>query len=53
MLANFCRAGMKVDDELPAPHHSGYVQVEEKQPLFEHQKVKPKEVKAPKPSPPV
>jgi NADH-quinone oxidoreductase subunit B len=28
-----------IDDELPVPHHSGYVDVEEKQPLFDHQKI--------------
>ena len=26
-LANFARAGAKVDDELPLPHHAGYVDV--------------------------
>ncbi|MFH1265413.1 MAG: NADH-quinone oxidoreductase subunit B family protein [Planctomycetota bacterium] len=26
-LANFARAGTKVDDELPLPHHSGYVEI--------------------------
>jgi NADH-quinone oxidoreductase subunit B len=31
--------GLKFDDELPMPHHSGYVDVEEKQPLFDHQKI--------------
>jgi NADH-quinone oxidoreductase subunit B len=30
---------IKLDDELPIPHHSGYVAVEEKQPLFDHQKI--------------
>ena len=30
---------IKIDDELPIPHHSGYVAVEEKQPLFDHQKI--------------
>ncbi|MGQ9576461.1 MAG: NADH-quinone oxidoreductase subunit B [Thermoguttaceae bacterium] len=33
--------GSKVEDELPLPHHSGFVQVSEVQPLFHHQKVKP------------
>jgi len=32
-------AGTKLEDELPIPHHSGYVAVEEKQPVFEHQKL--------------
>ena len=32
-------AVIKIDDELPIPHHSGYVDVEEKQPLFDHQKI--------------
>ena len=32
-------AVVKIDDELPIPHHSGYVDVEEKQPLFDHQKI--------------
>jgi hypothetical protein len=30
---------LPVDDELPVPHHSGYVDVEEKQPVFDHQKI--------------
>src|SRR6201996_5617683 len=29
---------LPVEDELPVPHHSGYVDVEEKQPVFDHQK---------------
>jgi NADH-quinone oxidoreductase subunit B len=33
------RRGVKIDDELPVPHHSGYVAVEEKVPLFDHQKI--------------
>jgi len=37
--AGFLEVGTKVDDELPVPHHSGYVAVEEKQPLFDHQKI--------------
>src|SRR5688500_11992853 len=37
--AGFLEVGAKVDDELPVPHHSGYVAVEEKQPLFDHQKI--------------
>jgi NADH-quinone oxidoreductase subunit B len=33
------RDGAKTDDELPVPHHSGYVDVVEKQPVFEHQQI--------------
>ncbi len=33
------KLGTKIEDELPLPHHSGYVDVEEKQPLFDHQKI--------------
>jgi hypothetical protein len=36
------RAGEKVEDELPVPLQSGYVAIEEVQPVFEHQKVKVK-----------
>ena len=32
--------GTKIDDELPVPHHSGYVEAEEKAPVFSHQKIK-------------
>ncbi|MEX2120115.1 MAG: NADH-quinone oxidoreductase subunit NuoB [Pirellulales bacterium] len=32
-------ARLQLDDELPIPHHSGYVAVEERQPLFDHQKI--------------
>ncbi|NUQ63907.1 MAG: NADH-quinone oxidoreductase subunit B [Pirellulales bacterium] len=39
--SNFGRAGIKVEDELPVPHHTGFVQVEDVKPLFHHQKVKP------------
>jgi NADH-quinone oxidoreductase subunit B len=35
------RPGIKVEDELPLPHHSGFVQVEDVKPMFHHQKVKP------------
>jgi NADH-quinone oxidoreductase subunit B len=32
--------GMKVDDELPIPHHSGYVSAAaDIEPLFDHQKI--------------
>jgi NADH-quinone oxidoreductase subunit B len=40
LLSAMTRAGTKVDDELPLPHHSGYVQIEEKPLVFSHQKVK-------------
>lgn len=30
---------IQVEDEMPMPHHSGYVAVEEKQPVFSHQKI--------------
>lgn len=36
----FGAAGPKVDDELPIPHHSGFVGVDEVQPVFHHQKLK-------------
>ncbi len=32
--------GPKVEDEIPLPHHSGYVAAEEGEVLFEHQKIK-------------
>lgn len=37
----FLRRGVKVDDELPIPHHTGYVVVphEESEPLRDHQKI--------------
>jgi NADH-quinone oxidoreductase subunit B len=32
--------GVKVDDELPVPHHSGYVAAPaDNEPLFDHQKI--------------
>jgi NADH-quinone oxidoreductase subunit B len=31
--------GIKVDDELPVPHHSGYVDAPEDVPLYDHQKI--------------
>jgi len=40
LLGAMTRTGTKVDDELPLPHHSGYVQIEEKPLVFSHQKVK-------------
>jgi NADH-quinone oxidoreductase subunit B len=32
-------SNVQLEDELPIPHHSGYVDVEEKQPIFDHQKI--------------
>src|ERR1051325_2403302 len=31
--------GMKVDDELPVPHHTGYVNAPAETPLYDHQKI--------------
>jgi len=39
-LSTLGRAGTKVEDELPLPHHSGYVAVSETKPVFDHQKHK-------------
>jgi NADH-quinone oxidoreductase subunit B len=39
VLSTAGQLGPKVEDELPLPHHSGYVAVEEKQPVFDHQKI--------------
>jgi NADH-quinone oxidoreductase subunit B len=36
------RGAMKVDDELPLPHPSGCLQIDDHQLVFEHAKVKPK-----------
>jgi NADH-quinone oxidoreductase subunit B len=36
------RRGRKMEDELPLPCQSGFVRVDEIQPVFDHQKVKPK-----------
>jgi NADH-quinone oxidoreductase subunit B len=33
------RVAKRADDELPVPHHSGYVAIEERQPLRSHQQV--------------
>src|SRR4051812_25953886 len=33
------KLGPKVDDELPVPHHSGYVSGEESEPVYDHQKI--------------
>jgi NADH-quinone oxidoreductase subunit B len=34
-------AGVKTEDELPLAHHSGFVAVDDVQPVFHHQKIKP------------
>jgi len=39
LISHVFRRGKKVEDELPVPHRSGYVQVDEKPLVFEHQKV--------------
>lgn len=31
--------GVKIEDELPIPHHSGYVAATEDEPLYDHQKI--------------
>ena len=41
-ISHMLRRGKKVEDELPVPQQSGFVRVEEVQPVFEHQKVKGK-----------
>jgi len=33
------KQGVQLESELPMPHHSGYVAVDEKEPLFDHQKI--------------
>ena len=38
-LATAGTPGPKVDDELPVPHHSGYVAGEEQTPVYDHQKI--------------
>ncbi len=39
--SGFGRQGVKVDDELPLPHHSGWVEAPtEMEPLTDHQKIK-------------
>ena len=36
------KAGVKVEDELPVPHHSGYVAAPaDGEPLYDHQKIAP------------
>jgi NADH-quinone oxidoreductase subunit B len=39
-FGSFGRQGEKMDDELPVPHHSGYVGVTEPSLVYDHQKVK-------------
>lgn len=39
--SGWLRQGEKLDDQLPLPHHSGFVRVEDIQPVFHHRKVKP------------
>ncbi len=41
-LNHLLRPSKKAEDELPVPQQSGFVSVEEIQPVFEHQKVKAK-----------
>ncbi len=37
---SFAQLGEKIDDELPMPHHSGYVDApEDVPPLYDHQKI--------------
>jgi NADH-quinone oxidoreductase subunit B len=41
-LSGIGRVGEKAEDELPLPHHSGFVQTEDLKLVFHHQQVKPK-----------
>jgi NADH-quinone oxidoreductase subunit B len=41
LLGGLLRGGVKREDEIPLPHHSGFVHVNDVQPVFHHQKVKP------------
>ncbi len=41
LLRGLARGGAKMEDEIPLPHHSGFVHVDELQPVFHHQKLKP------------
>jgi NADH-quinone oxidoreductase subunit B len=39
-VTGFGRMGTKIEDELPVPHHSGYVQAPaDQEPLLDHQKI--------------
>jgi NADH-quinone oxidoreductase subunit B len=40
LLGGLGRAGSKVEDEMPVPHHTGFVEVSEVKPVFHHQKIK-------------
>ena len=35
----FGQLGEKIEDELPIPHHSGYVAAPEDEPVYSHQKI--------------
>jgi NADH-quinone oxidoreductase subunit B len=37
--SGFGQLGIKLEDELPVPHHSGYVAASEEEPLYDHQKI--------------
>jgi NADH-quinone oxidoreductase subunit B len=39
-ISHLMRRGEKMADELPVPQQTGYVQMDDMQPIFEHQKVK-------------
>jgi NADH-quinone oxidoreductase subunit B len=39
-LRGFGRAGTKVEDDVPLPHHSGFVAVDDVKPVFHHQQYK-------------
>jgi NADH-quinone oxidoreductase subunit B len=41
-ISHLMRQGKKVEDELPVPQQTGFVSIEELQPVFEHQKLKAK-----------
>jgi NADH-quinone oxidoreductase subunit B len=41
-VSHLMRPGNKVEDDLPVPQQSGFVRIEDIQPVFEHQKVKEK-----------
>ena len=45
-LGHLVRRGRKIEDELPVPHQSGFVRMEEISPVFHHQKLKEKGEKA-------
>jgi NADH-quinone oxidoreductase subunit B len=37
--SGFGQLGIKLEDELPVPHHSGYVAAPDDEPLYDHQKI--------------